>query len=96
VDQSITEVRTMSYLLYPPMLEEMGLEMAIGWYLDGFAKRSGVRTSFEMPQPVGRIHPMITRLFARGFAACCRAPGRNEKFAVKRAMESKPSKRSNS
>ena len=56
VDQSITEIRTMSYLLYPPMLEEMGLEMAIGWYLDGFAKRSGVRTSFEMPQSVGRLH----------------------------------------
>jgi signal transduction histidine kinase len=56
VDQSITEVRTMSYLLYPPMLEEMGLEMAIGWYLDGFSKRSGVQTSFEMPQPVGRVH----------------------------------------
>ena len=36
VDQTITEVRTMSYLLYPPMLEEMGLETAISWYLDGF------------------------------------------------------------
>ena len=56
VDQSIIEVRTMSYLLYPPMLEEMGLEMAIGWYLDGFAKRSGIRTAFEIPQPVGRVH----------------------------------------
>jgi signal transduction histidine kinase len=56
VDQSITEVRTMSYLLYPPMLEEMGLEMATAWYLDGFAKRSGIRTTFEMPQPVGRLH----------------------------------------
>jgi signal transduction histidine kinase len=55
VDQSITEVRTMSYLLYPPMLEEMGLEMAIEWYLDGFAKRSGIKTTFEMPEPVGRV-----------------------------------------
>jgi signal transduction histidine kinase len=55
VDQSITEVRTMSYLLYPPMLEEMGLEMAISWYLDGFTKRSGVQTKLEMPQPVGRV-----------------------------------------
>jgi signal transduction histidine kinase len=56
VDQTITEVRTMSYLLYPPMLEEMGLEMAIGWYLEGFAKRSGIQTTFEMPEPVGRVH----------------------------------------
>jgi signal transduction histidine kinase len=56
VDQTITEVRTMSYLLYPPMLEEMGLEMAIGWYLEGFAKRSGIHTTFEMSEPVGRVH----------------------------------------
>jgi signal transduction histidine kinase len=56
VDQSIMEVRTMSYLLYPPMLEEMGLETAISWYLDGFAKRSGVVTTFAMPNPVGRVH----------------------------------------
>lgn len=55
VDQSITDVRTMSYLLYPPMLEEMGLETAIGWYLDGFAKRSGMQTKFEIPEPVGRV-----------------------------------------
>ena len=55
VDQSITEVRTMSYLLYPPMLEEMGLETAIAWYLDGFSKCSGVQTTFEMRYPVGRV-----------------------------------------
>jgi signal transduction histidine kinase len=56
VDQSIVEVRTMSYLLYPPMLEEMGLEMAISWYLEGFTKRSGVQAKFEMPAVVGRVH----------------------------------------
>jgi signal transduction histidine kinase len=55
VEQSITEVRTMSYLLYPPMLEEMGLETAISWYLDGFAKRSGIHATFETLQPVGRV-----------------------------------------
>ena len=55
VDQSIAEVRTMSYLLYPPMLEEMGLETTITWYLDGFAKRSGVQTKFEMSHPIGRV-----------------------------------------
>jgi signal transduction histidine kinase len=47
-EQSIKEVRTISYLLYPPMLEEMGLQSAIPWYLDGFAARSGIRTSFEV------------------------------------------------
>jgi len=55
VDQTITEVRTMSYLLYPPMLEEMGLETAISWYLDGFSKRSGVLATFHVLNAVGRV-----------------------------------------
>jgi PAS domain S-box-containing protein len=46
-EDAVTEVRTISYLLYPPMLEEMGLKSAIPWYVDGFATRSGVKTSFE-------------------------------------------------
>lgn len=54
-DQAIKEVRTISYLLYPPMLEELGLRSAISWYLDGFAKRSGIRTSFTIPPRFGRL-----------------------------------------
>lgn len=55
VEQSIREVRTISYLLYPPMLEEMGLKTAIPWYLDGFTKRSGIQTTFEIPDDFGRL-----------------------------------------
>jgi PAS domain S-box-containing protein len=47
-DECIKEVRTISYLLYPPMLEELGLRSAVSWYLDGFAARSGIRTTFEV------------------------------------------------
>jgi len=54
-EQCIKEVRTMSYLLYPPLLEEMGLKMAIPWHLDGFAKRSGIRTEFSIPDDFGRL-----------------------------------------
>jgi PAS domain S-box-containing protein len=50
IDEAIKEVRTISYLLYPPMLEELGLKSAIPWYLDGFTKRSGIKTTFE-PSP---------------------------------------------
>src|SRR5262249_58024234 len=39
-EHSIKEVRTISYLMYPPMLEEMGLKSAIPWYVDGFTQRS--------------------------------------------------------
>jgi signal transduction histidine kinase len=54
-DDCIREVRTVSYLLYPPMLEEMGLKSAIPWYLDGFSDRSGIKTAFEVQTDLGRL-----------------------------------------
>lgn len=51
----IKEVRTASYLLYPPMLEEMGLISAIPWYLDGFSARSGIRSQFDVGEDCGRL-----------------------------------------
>jgi PAS domain S-box-containing protein len=54
-EDSIKEVRTVSYLLYPPMLEEMGLKSAIPWYLDGFSSRSGIATTFEVRTDFGRV-----------------------------------------
>ena len=54
-EECVKEVRTISYLLYPPMLEEMGLKSAIPWYLDGFSKRSGIKTSFEVPDNFRRM-----------------------------------------
>jgi PAS domain S-box-containing protein len=58
-DDAVTEVRTISYLLYPPMLEEMGLKSAISWYLDGFTKRCGIRTTLKVSQDVGRLAPDV-------------------------------------
>jgi signal transduction histidine kinase len=52
---SINEMRTVSYLLYPPMLEEMGLKSAIPWYLDGFSARSGIKTTFTGETDFGRL-----------------------------------------
>ncbi len=55
VDQSIQELRTMSYLLYPPMLEEMGLKTAILWYVEGFAKRSGIDLQLDISPDLRRL-----------------------------------------
>jgi signal transduction histidine kinase len=41
-DQAIEEIRTLSYLLHPPLLDEVGFVCAAEWYIEGFAKRSGV------------------------------------------------------
>jgi signal transduction histidine kinase len=54
-DDSIKEVRTVSYLLYPPMLEEMGLKSAIPWYLGGFSSRSGIKAAFKIDESFGRL-----------------------------------------
>jgi signal transduction histidine kinase len=54
-DDALREVRTISYLLYPPLLEEMGLKSAIPWYLDGFSKRSQIETTFEADPDFGRM-----------------------------------------
>jgi PAS domain S-box-containing protein len=54
-DDCIKEVRTVSYLLYPPMLEEIGLKSAIPWYLEGFSERSGIKTTFEVQSGLGRL-----------------------------------------
>jgi PAS domain S-box-containing protein len=58
-EDTVKEVRTISYLLYPPMLEEMGLKSAISWYLDGFTNRSGIRTTFEVSPALGRLAPDV-------------------------------------
>src|ERR1017187_4851488 len=47
-DQAIEEIRTMSYLLHPPLLDEVGFACAAEWYIEGFAKRSGVNVSMDI------------------------------------------------
>jgi signal transduction histidine kinase len=44
IDHAIKQIRSMSYLLHPPLLDEVGLQSALQWYLEGFAKRSGIET----------------------------------------------------
>jgi signal transduction histidine kinase len=55
LEECVKEVRTISYLLYPPMLEEMGLRAAIAWYLEGFSQRSNVKTILGMADRFGRL-----------------------------------------
>ena len=54
-DRCIREVRTLSYLLHPPMLDEGGLEDAIRDYVDGFTKRSGIQVELEVSPRFGRM-----------------------------------------
>ncbi len=49
------ELRTMSHLLHPPLLDEVGLSSALDWYIDGFTKRSGILTTLELASNFGRM-----------------------------------------
>jgi len=54
-EQSITEIRTLSYLLHPPFLDEAGLLSALRWYAAGFAERSGIKVDLELPEHFERL-----------------------------------------
>jgi signal transduction histidine kinase len=54
-DRAAVELRTISYLLHPPMLEELGLEGAVREFAAGFARRTGVRVDLELPPELGRM-----------------------------------------
>ena len=54
VDQSLQEIRTLSYLLHPPLLDQAGLVSALQWYVQGFTKRSGIYIDL-FAQPIGRL-----------------------------------------
>jgi signal transduction histidine kinase len=59
LDQAMTETRTISHLLHPPLLDETGFASAARWYVEGFAKRSGIQTSLDMPEELGRLAPSL-------------------------------------
>jgi PAS domain S-box-containing protein len=65
VEECVKEVRTISYLLYPPMLEEVGLRSAVPWYLEGFSKRSGIQTTFQIPEEFERLSREAELVFFR-------------------------------
>ena len=54
-EQSITEIRTLSYLLHPPFLDEAGLVSALRWYAAGFADRSSIKVDLELPESFERL-----------------------------------------
>jgi signal transduction histidine kinase len=64
VDRCISDTRTLSHLLHPPLLDEAGFASAAKWYVEGFGQRSGIRTQLELPEQVHRLPiQMETALF---------------------------------
>src|SRR4029077_9852020 len=49
------EIRTLSYLLHPPLLDECGLQSAVRWYAEGFQKRSGIQLDVALANDLVRL-----------------------------------------
>jgi len=54
-DDAIAETRTLSHLLHPPLLDEAGLNSAIRWFVEGFAKRSGIEINLHIQEGAPRF-----------------------------------------
>lgn len=69
-ESAIQETRTVSYLLHPPVLDELGLIKALDWFVDGFAKRSGVNVHLQVPQGPFRLPPEMELALFRVVQEC--------------------------
>ena len=58
-EQAMTDIRTVSYLLHPPFLDEAGLVSALRWYAGGFAERSGIKVDLDLDDSPERL-PLAT------------------------------------
>jgi PAS domain S-box-containing protein len=64
------EIRTTSYLLHPPMLDESGLSSALRWYIDGLAERSGLSIELNIPENLERLAPEVELAIFRLVQEC--------------------------
>lgn len=55
LDKCLSEIRTISHLLHPPLLDESGLSSAAKWYVEGFGKRSNIQTNLDISPRIERL-----------------------------------------
>ena len=66
IDRAAQQIRSLSHLLHPPLLDEVGLLSAVRWYLEGLTKRSGIDTALEVwPADFPRLAPELERTIFR-------------------------------
>jgi signal transduction histidine kinase len=56
LDMGITEARTLSHLLHPPLLDELGFSSAANWLVEGFSQRSKINVTLDIPPTFKRMH----------------------------------------
>ncbi len=69
-ERCLREIRTVSYLLHPPELDELGLESALSRYVAGFIKRSGIKVEVEAAPDLGRLPQAVETAVFRIVQEC--------------------------
>jgi signal transduction histidine kinase len=69
-DLCVRQIRSMSYLLHPPLLEEMGLPAALRWCAEGFTQRSGIAVAVDLPPEFGRLPMEVENALYRIVQEC--------------------------
>ena len=70
VQQLHREIRTTSYLLHPPLLDEAGVKPALSWYVQGVAERSGIAIDLNISEDFGRLPAEIELAIFRVVQEC--------------------------
>jgi signal transduction histidine kinase len=70
IDEAIRETRTISHLLHPPMLDELGFAASASWYITGFARRSGIEVKVELPDEQPRFTESMDLTLFRVLQEC--------------------------
>ena len=65
LDSCLTETRTISHLLHPPLLDELGFSAAAKLYVDGFSRRSGIQVNFTAPPGLPRMSSALELVLFR-------------------------------
>lgn len=70
LERSMKEIRVISHLLHPPLLDEIGLQAVVPWYLSSFSERSGIQVDLNMPQEIAKLPDAVELAVFRVLQEC--------------------------
>lgn len=86
VNDMSSDIRTISYLLHPPLLDEAGLSSALTWYVKGFAERSKIEVDLQIPEDFGRLSRDLETAIFRVVQECLTNIHRHSGSAVAKIL----------